>query len=68
MLKLMKNFGVRIFIYCVLTALGAWFYLGWQGPTLFNQILFGLFGCCLLICCLIDTKLAIERFLKTEER
>ncbi len=64
MLKLFRNFVVRITLYCVLTALGIWFYLGWQAPTLLNQILFTVFGSCLFICCSIDIKVASERFLR----
>lgn len=64
MLKLLRNIGVRIALYCVLTALGIWFYLGWLGPSLLNQILFTVFGSCLFICCSIDIKVAVERFLR----
>lgn len=65
MLKLFRNIGVRITLYNVLTALGIWFYLDWQEPTLINQILFGVFGSCMFICCSIDVKVALKRFLNT---
>lgn len=64
MLKLFSHIGLRITLYCAATALGIWFYFEWQEPSLFNQILFGVFGICLLASCSIDIKVAIERLLK----